>query len=105
MKTLSNAKAPLITSWPEFGVFSVRAGDSVAMPCSVRGVASASTSFCLMLSPTTEFAIGPGVSATTWTLCVTPAACSLTFCSTVPPSGTPLVRFTASNEDSSNAIS
>ena len=41
------------------------------MPCSVRGVASASISSCLMFMPTTGVAIGAGDSATTWTVSVT----------------------------------
>ena len=63
MNTLSNANAPLITSWLAFGDASLRRATSVAMPWSVRDVASASTSSCLMLAPTTGVAIGAGVSA------------------------------------------
>ena len=39
MNTLSNANAPLIVTWPVFGVFSVRPGASCAMPWSVLCVA------------------------------------------------------------------
>ena len=102
MKMLSKANEPLIASCPPFGVFSVTAGDSVAIPCSVRGVASASTSSCLMLVPTIGVAIGAGVSATTWTVSDTPAGRKVTLCSTTRPSATFVSRFTVAKPDSSN---
>ena len=53
MKALSNANAPLMTIWFAFGEFSDTAGESWAIPCNVRGVASSSISGCLKLIPTT----------------------------------------------------
>ena len=63
MNTLSQAKAPLMTTWPALGERSVTFGASVVMPWMVRGVASASISSLRMLALTLGDAIAEGVSA------------------------------------------
>ncbi len=102
MKTLSNANAPLIDTWPVFGVLLVRPGESSAMPASVRAMASDSTWSCVMFCPTIGVAIGAGVSATTVTASATPDGIIVTFCSIVRPRGSVKARSTVWKFDSSN---
>ena len=82
-----------MVSWPEFGVFSVTPGAIVAMPCRLRGVASASISGCSRLMPTCVVVTVNGVvSAVTVTRSVTAATRNCASTSTVVPTPTSTIR-------------
>ncbi len=98
MKMLSKAKAPWIATCPALGVLVLRPGDSVEMPYSVRDVASALTSSCLIFSPTVGVASGGGTVPTTCTVSDTLASPRIAPCSTVPPSGTVTVLVKSLND-------